>query len=389
MKGPITLLLALKCGETMVKITNKKSTKNSPTSLLAALGIFGVIAFYVSAPDDSSVGDLLNIEPSAMRSAVGAAEQQSPPDYAPSSTSGLQPVRCQELFRKGYRQDGKTRAEVDDLNPNNDQINARFTSTFASKFWISVHHQTYDKVQFDSIMELGFYKKQALSQAAVEIVQASGPGSRVLDVGSQLGWFSLLSRGLGLEVDAFDPLPSNAFRLCESLFLNHWSNFLEKQYPGPYVNIHTVALSDNDGDVIDMYQKGASLYKEGDGKHTTTVTTTLDKFIEGRAWKSSETIALLKVNTMGMEDKILTGASMLLRSKMVKNVLLGIDISSGGTKAVEALLSASYRLHKWGDSNGPSQDASSLPSSAGSLISSLAAKVSDKEDKQVFLWFKL
>jgi FkbM family methyltransferase len=312
-----------------------------------------------------------------MRSAVGAAEQQSPPDYAPSSTSGLQPVRCQELFRKGYRQDGKTRAEVDDLNPNNDQINARFTSTFASKFWISVHHQTYDKVQFDSIMELGFYKKQALSQAAVEIVQASGPGSRVLDVGSQLGWFSLLSRGLGLEVDAFDPLPSNAFRLCESLFLNHWSNFFEKQYPGPYVNIHTVALSDNDGDVIDMYQKGASLYKEGDGKHTTTVTTTLDKFIEGRAWKSSETIALLKVNTMGMEDKILTGASMLLRIKMVKNVLLGIDISSGGTKAVEALLSASYRLHKWGDSNGPSQDASSLPSSAGSLISSLAAKVSD------------
>jgi hypothetical protein len=52
MKGPITLLLALKCGETMVKSTNKKSTKNSPTSLLAALGIFGVIAFYVSAPDD-------------------------------------------------------------------------------------------------------------------------------------------------------------------------------------------------------------------------------------------------------------------------------------------------------------------------------------------------
>lgn len=378
----------------MVKITTKKTTKNSPTSLLAALGIFGVIAFYISTPDDSSIGDLLNIEPSAMRSSEGATGKRTPSavtlvEYVPSSTSGLQPVRCQDLYRKGYRQDGKTRAEVEDLNPNNDQINARFTNTFASKFWISVHHQSYDKVQYDSIMELGQYKKQALSQAAVEIVETSGPGSRVLDVGAQLGWFSLLSRGLGLEVDAFDPLPSNAFRLCESLFLNHWSNFLEKQYPGPYVNIHNVALSDQDGEVIDMYQKGASLYKDGDGKHTPTVTTTLDKFVEGRAWKSSEKIALLKVNTMGMEDKIFTGASTLLRSKMVKNVLLGVDTSLGGTQAVEALLSASYRLHKWGDSDGPSQDASSLPSSAGSLISSLAAKVSDKEDKQVFLWFKL
>ena len=205
-----------------------------------------------------------------------------------------------------------------------------------------------------------------------------------------MGWFSLLSRGLGLEVDVFDPLASNAFRLCESLFLNHWSNFLETQYPGPYVNIHTVALSDQDGEVIKMYRKGASLYKDKGGEYSTSVTTTtLDKFVEGRAWKSSETISLLKVNTMGMEDEIFMGASMLLRSKMVKNVLLGIDTSSGGTKAVEALLSASYRLHKWGDSDGPSQDASNLPSSADTLISSLALRVSDKEDKQVFLWFKL
>ena len=166
---------------TMVKITNKKTTKNSPISLLTALGILGVIVYYISAPDDSSVGNLLNVESSAKRSSVGATGKGSQDamtivTYVPSSTSGLQPVRCEELFRKGYRQDGKTRAEVEDLNPNNDQINARFTNAFASKFWISVHHQTYDKLQYDSIMELGFYKKQALSQAAVEIVQASGPG---------------------------------------------------------------------------------------------------------------------------------------------------------------------------------------------------------------------
>jgi hypothetical protein len=82
-----------------------------------------------------------------------------------------------------------------------------------------------------------------------------------------------------------------------------------------------------------------------------------------------------------MEDKILTGASALLASKMVKHVLLGID-PTRGTKAVGALLSASYQLYKWGDSNGPDQDASDYPRA-------LPANVSDKEDKYVFLWFKL
>ena len=89
-----------------------------------------------------------------------------------------------------------------------------------------------------------------------------------------------------------------------------------------------------------------------------------------------------------MEDKILTGASALLASKMVKHVLLGID-PTHGTKAVGALLSASYQLYKWGNSNGPDQDASDFPKDASMLISALPAKVSDKEDKYAFLWFKL
>jgi FkbM family methyltransferase len=420
----------------MVNITKqklKKKTKLTPTLLLAALGTFGSIFYYSSAQQSSALnndtGNLLTVDFSKSTGSIynavtdsGSSILSSSMNFAgldsdvmdtttstttttvshedstTSTTSGLQPVRCEDLFKQGYRQASKKKAELEELNPNNDQINARYTQNFTSKFWISVHHETYDKTQYDSIMQLGKYNKQALSNAAVEIVQsAGGTGTaRVLDVGAQVGWFTLLARGLGLEVDAFEPLPSNTFRLCESLFLNRWSNFVEKKYPGPYVNIHDVALvgGDDQDNGISMYRNGASL-------STTTMTTvtqqemitpkvtTLDQFVEGRGW-TTENIALLKINTMGLEDKILSGASALLASKMVKNVLLGIDPNAAAsTKAVDELLSASYKLYKWGDSNGPDQDTSGMPKDTSLLINALKYNTKDKQDKQVFLWFKL
>eukprot|EP00545_Synedropsis_sp_CCMP1620_P007140 CAMPEP_0119003756 /NCGR_PEP_ID=MMETSP1176-20130426/747_1 /TAXON_ID=265551 /ORGANISM="Synedropsis recta cf, Strain CCMP1620" /LENGTH=432 /DNA_ID=CAMNT_0006955381 /DNA_START=33 /DNA_END=1331 /DNA_ORIENTATION=+ len=425
--------------------SNKRAKgKISPTLILAALGTLGAIIYFATLqPDDTNLGSLLNLDLESVTSQAvynavsdsvssvvsgsssssssipvnaaaaattgGAATSRadvasdattttSNNPYVPSSTSGLQPVRCQELFEQGYRQAGQNKAVDEELNPNNDQIHARFTKNFTSHFWVSVHHETFDALQYHAVMDLGLYDKQALSDAAVEIVQNAPPNSRVLDVGAQVGWFSLLARGLGLEVDAFEPLRPNLFRLCESLHLNRWSNFVEKAYPGPYINVHAVALS-NEGEQEEyaMKQTGASCAAAAaavagkdaaaTGKDITVKATTLDAFVQGRGW-TNEHICLLKINTMGMEDKVLTGATSLLASKMVKNVLVGIVTSSSGsgTEAVKAVLSAGYKLHKWGGGNGPHQDAGSLPTEdASSLMSALAAK----GEEQVFLWFKL
>lgn len=419
----------------MVKITtaNKRKGKISPTLILAVVATLAIIGYYATQQqDDSSLGSLLNVDLQSVSSeavynvvsesvssvvgnggsssilpapvervavtnnviindATGAASSKN---YVASSTSGLQPLRCQELFEEGYRQAGQSKAVDEELNPNNDQVHARFTKNFTSKFWVSVHHDTFDSVQYKGIMDLGMYNKQAFSNAALKIVQqATAAGSsntpRVLDVGAQVGWFSLLARGLGVEVDAFEPLRPNLFRLCESLHLNRWSNFVEHKYPGPFVNVYGLALSNLEEEELSMKQTGASASLVDGEKSITVKATTLDAFTQSRGWTNEQNICLLKINTMGMENKVLAGATSLLASKMVKNVLIGIVMSSSdsGTEAINTLLSANYKLYQWGNANGPDQDAESLPKDASSLMESLKSKAVD--DEQVFLWFTL
>jgi FkbM family methyltransferase len=395
---------------TMVKIASKKTkSKVSPLLVIVALGTLGTILYLSNGiqPDDSRVGSLLNFDfdtspvynavsdsVSSVSSVVASAGGVTIPSvsdtrkeslpYVPSSTSGLQPIRCQELFQLGYRQDSKDTAQEKELNPNNDQVHARYTQNLTSPFWISVHHEKFDKEQYDSIMLDGVYNKTALSQAAVEILGQASRSARVLDVGAQVGWFTLLARGMGFEVDAFEPLRPNLFRLCESLFLNKWSNFVEQTYPGPFVNIHGVAVSDQTSDSFLMSQRGANALTTGD-KEIKTSSISLDEFAKGRGW-INEDIALLKINTGGMEDNILTGAKDLLASKMVKNVLLGL-YNPNSTKACTVLLEAGYAVHMWGYSLGPDQDAAALPKEG--LVDALREKVSNRDDKQMFLWFKV
>lgn len=405
----------------MVKITAKKKTKLSPVLLLAVVATVATIFYFSSVqPDDGSLGSLLAADftgQNAVDSVAGGGEAQSSnsgaseasdsipvhavkPDvvaarvesngettaiaeeYKASSTSGLQPIRCQDFSKRGYVQAGEKKAEDPDLNPNNDQIHARLTRNYTNNFWISIHHATFDQAQFDDYFALnGHYNKTSLTTAALEII-ASTPG-RILDVGAQVGWFSLLARAAGREVDAFEPVKQNVFRLCESLFLNHWSNFVEEKYPGPFVNVHHVALNSEEEYTFEMQQTGASASMGSDGEKIEVPATTLDKFMEGRGW-TNEPISLLKVNTMGMEDKILGGASTLLSSKMVKNVLLGTEDGSSGA-AANVLLKAGYKLHKWGGPNGPNQDASGVATGEDGWMSTLTANVQG----QIFLWFKI
>jgi FkbM family methyltransferase len=397
----------------MVKIEAKKKSEGSRILLLLSLFFAGCVSYILFLPaDDSSIGSLLALEVSsppvdseksviesnsALLSNVESEKNTEIPDqkniavsYLASNSLISNLVGCDDLLRKGYRQPGKVYPEVPELNPNNDQIHARYVKELSSKFWISVHHESFDKVQHDSIMSLGVYNRQALTQAALDIFQTADPGARIIDVGAHIGWFSLLARGLGLEVEAFEPLPANVFRLCESLFLNRWSNISEKKYPGPYVNIHPVALSDKNHVQFTMSRTGANLFTNGGADQGLKVSSmTLDKFVEDRSWSTKDTIVLLKVHTIGMEDKIIAGATNLLDSKRVKNVLLGIDPTKYGTKAIGILLSKSYKLHKWGDSNGPDQEASGFPRDANALVNTLSEKLKGSTSTQCFLWFKL
>ena len=154
------------------------------------------------------------------------------PNHDPS-TSGGGALECIDLFRK-TRHDATTTSPTSSSSslllhdPNGGKLLARSTVTDPS-FWISVHVPEVDPVRFVTF-DKGKYYEQALTAAFVEILTTTTDDNddkkkkkkHVIDVGGNIGWYSLLSMALGSTVDVFEPNQLNLLRFCESLCLNGW-----------------------------------------------------------------------------------------------------------------------------------------------------------------------
>ena len=132
----------------------------------------------------------------------------------------------------------------------NHHMNLRYTTSISSsniapKFWISLHDKEFDPVRW-SIMEYGKYYEQEQTNLFITILQQAakakaknertGDGAsssalaqrqdppRVIDVGGNIGWYTLLSAAMGAQVDVFEPNQFNILRMCESICMNSWIN---------------------------------------------------------------------------------------------------------------------------------------------------------------------
>ena len=118
--------------------------------------------------------------------------------------------------------------QIDD--PNMGKMYARETTT-SPPFWISLHSKEYDPKPWNSIMATGKDTEHQLTHIFYEILSIASPNAAVvIDVGSNIGWYSLLSASIGIgqsqqrKVYSFDANPINLIRLCESIELNHWTS---------------------------------------------------------------------------------------------------------------------------------------------------------------------
>jgi hypothetical protein len=87
-------------------------------------------------------------------------------------------------------------------DPNEGKVYARYTVTDPG-FYFSAHNEKYDKIRYE-IIGNGNYYETVLTETFASILRASAPNARVVDVGANSGWFSLLSASLGHHVDAFE-----------------------------------------------------------------------------------------------------------------------------------------------------------------------------------------
>ena len=141
----------------------------------------------------------------------------------------LEPFDCSSYTapKDNTRKNSISTAVVDD--PNMGKMYARETTT-SPPFWISLNSKQYDSKPW-SIVESGKYSEHQLTHIFYEILSTASPNAAVIDVGSNIGWYSLLSASISTgqqsqhrKVYSFDANPINLIRMCESIELNHWTS---------------------------------------------------------------------------------------------------------------------------------------------------------------------
>lgn len=191
------------------------------------------------------------------------------------------------------------------IDPNEDRVYLRKLSSKPS-FFVSVHNQSYDAVRWNSIFEEGRYYEDQVHQRFLEIL-SDQPKSLVIDVGANIGYYTLLSASLGHDVLAFEINPANILRICESLTMNGWRS--------PQVSTFQNGVSDTHGSPLQVLvpkNPGQAFMNQIDdirglhriqntnttsSHHAFTTTVTLDQFARDHGWFSQApfSISILKV----------------------------------------------------------------------------------------------
>lgn len=152
------------------------------------------------------------------------------------------------------------------------------------------------------------------------------PGKTFVDVGANKGYFSLLAARQGAQVISFEPLPGNVDALRRSVARN-----------GFPVTVHPIAIADKPH-VATLYlgaKSGWNTISSGQpGRDRGTIEVEVD-CLDNRV----ESFDVLKIDVEGAEDRVLAGATRLLRQSrgtilMDLHPHLGADL-----RAVWSLLS--------------------------------------------------
>ena len=131
------------------------------------------------------------------------------------------------------------------------------------------------------------------------------------------------------------PKYHNNLRYCQSLHLNRWDYSNVTCYP--------YALSDNGCDPIN-----SSNCDNDDG----IITTTLDIVSEDYQWFDTinpPLIHLLKIDVDGEEGSVVRGASKLLSTKNVRNILVQYKQSADTISMIDTIMNAGYDLELVGN----------------------------------------
>ena len=306
-------------------------------------------------------------------------------------------------------------------DPNHGLDPASYTRLTAEEpqFNIALHNQVFDPVRWFIMIKGGYYEK-TLVKIWREVLLANYDDNNddetiVLDVGGNIGFFSLLSMSLSkwmkqrLRVHTFEPNPANLIRICESLQLNDWQHPLAEEYTkhqNASIMVHPIGVSDKN-DVLSFVAQHAkpgsgTFIRSNEAKKggTSDITVVkLDDFARQRGWldisassSSRPNIAILKIDVEGLEPDVVLGAKELIRSRVVRNIFMELTVTNDSqaeacAQALAVIVNAKYQLKQTGRSLGPGNK-NTWPNDEH-LISKIVAETRNDRTKQLNLWWTL
>eukprot|EP00978_Attheya_sp_CCMP212_P023275 scaffold70917_cov51-Attheya_sp.AAC.1 len=230
-------------------------------------------------------------------------------------------------------------------------------------FWISLHKENFDKMRWISIMKKGNYYETGITDQFHQILANTSRPGLVLDIGMNIGWFTLWARAHGHAVAGFEPNAIMHTRVCESLELNHWHNDSSVQI-FPYGLGHQAATLNlttgkNPGGSSFHEERLAPKYR----KQIPVKVVTLDSIALQQGWlddhddpddPSARPIYLMKVDVEGYEPFVFGGGKRLLQSGRVENIIMENSISDLriSTDLVATIYQAGYKVKLLSTVNG-------------------------------------
>ena len=368
--------------------------------------IFGILVGLILILAISSRDDITRIEEELpLTSSSSSSSTTTKGSRSSSSSSGKTrtsstnsvirhgDISCEEIFesRRRRKKGGSTkedaveggggkapaasrRSDIDwySIDPNKGRLYAREIVTPPVPFVIALHNSEYDSVRWKTIMDTGQYYEQHVHDNFVQVLVSGNNSSKatttgrntntrnsyVIDVGANIGYYTLLSASLHANVIAFEPNPSNIVRICESIRLNSHNNNGndDGDFRNRDIRIFQNAVGESELHNTEMLlyvpkNPGQGFLKElpsitttaekagnspflhhdvdetiiNDEHHSKTKVISLDKWAEEHhlfdAAKAGDfSIEILKVDVEGHEPQVLLGAKKLLQSGIVKHV---------------------------------------------------------------------
>ena len=228
-------------------------------------------------------------------------------------------------------------------------------------FYVSTHDKQIDRVRASIMTHHMYYESALTSLIADTFVKARDEGREAifLDVGANIGWFSLVAAAHGAsKVYSFEPNLQNTIRFCESLRLNGWAD-------GDLV----VPVTKGVGRVEERRELRASpknLNNPGaysfnkDGPVVAVMNiTTLDLFSERHGWFDLRpSIGCFKLDVEYFEQEVIEGAEKLLKSRIIEMIAMELKpdhTEDAKLKICTILMDAGYELVMHGASKGPNK----------------------------------